>query len=231
MLGLARTNERETNSHLSTIHSSGTHLLELINNILDLSKIESGHMEVEWMDCAPHAVVQEVVKVLRVKAQERGILLDCEARTPIPETIQSDPARLRQIVTNLVGNAIKFTERGCVTVVLHMVTPGKESQLVIDVVEPAGQPAEAAEELAAEVSQNQPAIVSQLSTGNPRFHAIVKRFVARLDEQLHNMEIASEARDYETLAGLVHWLKGSGGTVGFDDFTNPPRNARAVGQR
>lgn len=104
--------------HLATISRSGNHLLGLINDLLDLSKIESGAMEMEAIPVEPAAVVYEVIKTLQVKAEEKRIDLSFKIRDALPETIQSDPARLRQIVTNLVGNAIKFTETGGVTVAL-----------------------------------------------------------------------------------------------------------------
>ncbi len=106
--------------HLNTIHSSGTHLLTLINDILDLSKVEAGGLDIEQVSCSAHVIVREVLHVLAVKAKEKGIELTYEADGAIPEFITSDPARLRQIVTNLVGNAIKFTESGGVKVVLSL---------------------------------------------------------------------------------------------------------------
>ena len=108
--------EEENRRHLETIHSSGRHLLNLINDILDLSKVEAGRIEIESIDFDPYRVVQEVVKVLGIKARDKGISLDLDIEGEIPAQIQSDPARLRQIVTNLVGNAIKFTEQGGVRV-------------------------------------------------------------------------------------------------------------------
>ncbi len=128
-------NERDVKKYLSTISSSGTHLLGLINDILDLSKVEAGHLEVERIGCAPHKIVQETMQVLVAKAQEKGLRLAFEPDGPIPETIVSDPARIRQIITNLVGNAIKFTERGQVTVVTRLLEVGQESLLAIDVID------------------------------------------------------------------------------------------------
>jgi PAS domain S-box-containing protein len=106
--------------HLDTIYASGKHLLELINDILDLSKVESGRLEAECIQCEPHRIVAEVVRVLAVRAHEKGVGLEIAAPQPLPAYIQSDPARLRQIVTNLMGNAIKFTERGTVRVTLRL---------------------------------------------------------------------------------------------------------------
>ncbi len=123
---------QDPRKYLNTIHSSGTHLLELINDVLDLSKVEAGRLEIERIPCAPHQIVREVVQVLSVKANEKGISLTWEAAGPIPEQISSDPARLRQIVTNLVGNAVKFTETGGVKVVMGM-CPGERDKFRIDV--------------------------------------------------------------------------------------------------
>ena len=127
--------EREFRKHLNTIHSSGKHLLELINDILDLSKVESGHLELEQVACEPHAIIREVIQILGSKAREKGIALDFEVESAIPESICSDPARVRQIVTNLVGNAIKFTEQGCVKVLVRLKSSGDKPQLVIAIVD------------------------------------------------------------------------------------------------
>jgi signal transduction histidine kinase/CheY-like chemotaxis protein/HPt (histidine-containing phosphotransfer) domain-containing protein len=109
----------ETHKHLEIIHSSGKHLLELINDILDLSKVESGHLEIERIRFNPYLVIQDVVRVLSGKASEKGIGLEIQIPNDVPETISGDPSRIRQIVTNLVGNAVKFTEHGGVTVTAY----------------------------------------------------------------------------------------------------------------
>ncbi len=119
--------------HLDTIHSSGKHLLELINDILDLSKVESGKLELERVRFAPHAVAHDVVQVMEVKAQEKGIALRLDLPEALPATILNDPSRLRQILTNLVGNAIKFTERGEVRVTVRLLTIEGSSRLCLDV--------------------------------------------------------------------------------------------------
>ena len=111
--------ERESSRYHDTIHSSGRHLLTLINDILDLSKVEAGHIELESGPCMPHVVAQQVIAELSGKAREKGIALVLAAAGPVPETITSDAARMRQVLLNLIGNAIKFTERGAVTVTVR----------------------------------------------------------------------------------------------------------------
>ncbi len=125
--------EQDRQRHLNTIADSGQHLLELINDVLDLSKVESGAMEVEEIPTDAPAIVNEVIKTLRVKAEEKGIYLKMDISSDLPQHIQSDPSRLRQVVTNLVGNAIKFTESGGVTVEMSHHVDGETAQLHIDV--------------------------------------------------------------------------------------------------
>ncbi|MBK6007589.1 response regulator [Ramlibacter ginsenosidimutans] len=110
--------ERESSRYLDTIHHSGRHLLGLINDILDLSKVEAGQLTVEKIACAPHEVVQGALAELALKAREKDLRLSLRLMTPVPERVQSDPARIRQVVLNLLSNAVKFTEQGSVEVVL-----------------------------------------------------------------------------------------------------------------
>jgi PAS domain S-box-containing protein len=128
-------NEAERQEYLETIHSSGQHLLELINDILDLSKIEAGKIQLELARCSPHQVISEVVNVLRVRAKQKGIALDYRWDGGIPLSITTDPTRLRQVLTNLMGNAIKFTQRGGVTVVARLIDDAKAPKLAIDVID------------------------------------------------------------------------------------------------
>ncbi len=125
--------ERESTRYLNTIHTSGKYLLELINDILDLSKVEAGRLEVEAVACAPHAIVRQAVLEQSVKAGEKGIALSFEMRRPVPAAVKSDPARLRQIMLNLLSNAIKFTHTGGVRVVLDCESAGAAGRYVIEV--------------------------------------------------------------------------------------------------
>jgi PAS domain S-box-containing protein len=111
------------------------HLLSLINDILDLSKVEAGRLDVETVDCAVHTVVHEVLDIMRVRAEQTGVKLQLEFPQAMPATLLTDPARLRQIVTNLVGNALKFTSQGSVTVRVYRGPDGDPAPLRIDVVD------------------------------------------------------------------------------------------------
>jgi len=127
----------ELASHVKTIKRNGQHLLSLINDILDLSRIESGRMVIERVRCSPAQVVAEVMSLLQVRAVEKGLALCAEMQPPLPETIETDPTRLRQILLNLVGNAVKFTETGGVRVVVRLVEGAEtdEPALAFDVVD------------------------------------------------------------------------------------------------
>jgi CheY-like chemotaxis protein len=100
------------------MRSSGQVLLALINDILDLSKIEAGHMTLEIVRFDPLTTVQDVVSLLSVRAQARGLGLQLLAAAGVSRSLMGDPSRLRQVLFNLVGNALKFTERGEVLVKL-----------------------------------------------------------------------------------------------------------------
>jgi len=97
-----------------TIRRNGRHLLGMLDDILELSQIDAGKLEVERIACCPLRVVNDVSSQMRPRALEKGLRFEVEYTTAIPESIQSDPARLRQILINLLGNAVKFTEQGSV---------------------------------------------------------------------------------------------------------------------
>ena len=127
--------EEEAQEFYETIYSSGRHLLLLIDDILDLSKIEAGQMEVECIPASPHQTISEVVSIMRVPAQEKGLQLDYNWVSDIPSTIQTDPVRLRQLLVNLVGNAIKFTEHGGVQITVDIEDADDEPEMVIEVID------------------------------------------------------------------------------------------------
>lgn len=103
----------------SIIKSSGSLLLNIINDILDFSKLESGNFTVENFNCDIEAVIQNVVRSLGVKAAEKGIKLTYEIDANVPHEIRSDPVRIEQILFNLTGNAVKFTQKGFIKILVH----------------------------------------------------------------------------------------------------------------
>jgi signal transduction histidine kinase/ActR/RegA family two-component response regulator len=101
---------------LEIVRRNGGHLLDVLNDVLDLSKIEAGRLEVERIRTSLVHIVSEIISLMRVRADEKGIALEVAFETPIPSEVLCDPTRIRQALVNLVGNAIKFTERGWVRV-------------------------------------------------------------------------------------------------------------------
>ena len=113
-LGTALTAEQH--GYLTVAKSAGEALLTVINDILDFSKIEAGKLDFEAIDFSLRDCLSEILKVLAIKAVDKKIELTCDIDAAFPDVLSGDPGRLRQIVMNLVGNAIKFTERGEVVV-------------------------------------------------------------------------------------------------------------------
>lgn len=110
----------EQRSFVETIHQCGEALFRLINDVLDLSKIEANKLELESIDFHIRALVDQVLAQFAETAQKKGIELAGLVHTAVPETLVGDPSRLREILTNLVGNAVKFTERGEVVLEVHL---------------------------------------------------------------------------------------------------------------
>ena len=108
----------DRDNYLAVIERNGQHLLTVINDILDLSKVEAGKLDVRIQRCGIISVVADVGSIMRARARERDIHLSVEYASKLPESILTDSARLRQALINLVGNAVKFTEKGSVRIVV-----------------------------------------------------------------------------------------------------------------
>ncbi len=103
---------------LSTIKRNGEFLLEIINDILDLSKIEAGKLELEQVRCRPQQIAADVLGLMQVRALSKDLNLELQVQADVPDSIETDPTRLRQILLNLISNAIKFTARGTIRLVI-----------------------------------------------------------------------------------------------------------------
>ena len=110
------------------LRRNGEHLLAIINDILDISKIEAGKLEIEHVSCSLIDVVQDVKAMMLDRAAAKDLFLNIECAAPIPEVICSDPTRLRQILINLVGNAIKFTTKGGIRLIAELADPSESSE-------------------------------------------------------------------------------------------------------
>ena len=106
---------------LQVIHRNGRHLLQLVNDLLDVSTIEKGRLKVEPVSCSPAEVLTEVVRLIEPQARAKGLDLSVAPTVSMPATIRTDPTRLRQILTNLIGNAVKFTDKGFIRVAAELI--------------------------------------------------------------------------------------------------------------
>jgi PAS domain S-box-containing protein len=121
--------DQEQKQYAQIVRSSGEALLGLLNDILDLSKIEAGKFEIDAMDFDLRASLEDIAEMLAVRAQEKGLDLALNIDHDVPAFVQGDPGRIRQILVNLVGNAVKFTEKGSVTI---SVTPERQDANLLD---------------------------------------------------------------------------------------------------
>lgn len=107
--------DEEAQRYVDTIKLSGNNLVDIINDILDLSKIEAERMDIELVPFELPVMLNQIVELLGPKAEEKGLRLELEIQDNVPELLEGDVARIRQVYTNLVSNAIKFTEKGGIT--------------------------------------------------------------------------------------------------------------------
>jgi len=145
----------EQREYVRIFRKAGSQLLDLINDILDLSKVESGHVTLEILDFDLGEVLDKTLEIMAIRAHEKGLELALRIAPDVPKALIGDPARLRQVLINLIGNAIKFTEKGEVIVRIECdpddATPGALKFAVCDT--GIGIPEEARELIFAPYSQ------------------------------------------------------------------------------
>ncbi len=120
---------------METIHRNGHHLLTIINDVLDFSRVDAGKLKLDVRPIDLREVVEEVLSLLRLQAELKGLEISSEYLGELPTVVSFDPTRLRQILTNIVGNAIKFTHRGRVLVSVRRVVVEGRAQLQFDVID------------------------------------------------------------------------------------------------
>jgi len=134
-LAIEQVRDPEVLKFVQTIDRNGRHLLDLVNDILDLSKIEAGKVEIEELPCSVDQLTGEVTSLLAGRASQQGLTLEFEKVGSVPEAVETDPMRLRQILLNIIGNAIKFTPEGSVRVQLRAARESGAIRLVFDVID------------------------------------------------------------------------------------------------
>ena len=130
---LEQESDKAKHDTLQLIHQSGRHLATLVNDILDMSKIEAGKLEADPVEVMPIKIIEDVASSMRYRAKEKGLDFSLEFDGMMPETIRTDPVRFRQILFNLTGNAIKFTETGSVTLRCRFVDQDLNPKIQIEV--------------------------------------------------------------------------------------------------
>jgi CheY-like chemotaxis protein/nitrogen-specific signal transduction histidine kinase len=123
---------REQREQLAVMRSSGEILMTIVNDMLDLSKIETGSLQLEYVDFHLVALVEDCIELFRPQAASRGLDLSLELAPDLPAYVNGDPTRVRQVLLNLVGNAMKFTEQGGVRVRVRR-EPGAAARIAVSV--------------------------------------------------------------------------------------------------
>jgi CheY-like chemotaxis protein/nitrogen-specific signal transduction histidine kinase len=189
----------EQREYVDTIRTSGDALLEIINDILDFSRIEAGRVRLESLEFSPRYVVEEAVELFAEAAANKGIELVLDVEGDVPEAVLGDPGRLRQVLINLIGNAVKFTDAGEVVVRAHrVVSTGPGVTVHFDV-------ADTGIGLTAEERARVFGVYSQIDASTTRRHGGtgLGLAIARMLTQLMGGEIGAES---EKGKGSTFWF-------------------------
>ena len=189
---------------IQTIWRNGRHLSSLVDDLLDLSKIESGKLDILKQSLKLNEIIEESMSALNIRAQEKGIFIDVKWQEDLPEDIVTDPILLRQILINIIGNAIKFTQNGGISISMSYLSGSQNSSILEFIVEDTGCgiPEDAQQKLFERFAQGDPS--TSRIFGGTGLGLILSRSLARalggdvtlLKSQLHvgtAMKISIEA--------------------------------------
>jgi len=177
-------------SHLATVLRNTEYLLQIINDILDLSKIEAGKLAVEHIECSLCEILTDVAGLVRVRSDAEGLTFDISHEGPIPTTIRTDPTRLRQILINVLGNALKFTKVGSVRLIARLDRSGEQPVMQFDVVDTGiGMVPEQVDRLFQPFTQADSSTTRRFG-GTGLGLTISKRLVTMLDGDIHVVDTA-----------------------------------------
>ncbi|MCR9233556.1 MAG: PAS domain S-box protein [bacterium] len=173
------TSPRKRDQAVNTIQEAGNHLLTVINDILDLSKIEAQKVQLDYTTTQVFHILDHIESLLRPPATEKGVEMVTRIQNPIPDLIKSDPTRLRQILMNLVGNAVKFTEQGQIQLIVELSQQGETAFLQFDIQDTGpGMSSTQAEKIFNAFSQADTSVTRQ--HGGTGLGLVISRKLARL---------------------------------------------------
>ncbi|MGE5431552.1 MAG: sensor histidine kinase [Syntrophomonadaceae bacterium] len=130
--------KEELKGFISKARSAAESLLDIINNILDISKIEAGRMELDCVDFSLREVLEETVSMVYALANEKGLVINCHLGSDVPLILLGDPVRLRQVFSNLIGNAIKFSSHGEIEVDIELKEITDDTAVILSIIKDEG---------------------------------------------------------------------------------------------
>ncbi len=173
--------DAETREYAQTIHQSGKHLLSVVNDMLDVAKIEAGHMTLEPVVVRIRALLNEVAMLHTSSAAQKGLTLHTLLEDDLPEHMCTDPTRLRQVINNLLSNAVKFTTKGEVTLSARWI----DGHLVVGVRDTGAGIAPHVQEVVFERFRQATSFVTREHGGTGLGLALVREFIKLMGGQLH----------------------------------------------
>jgi signal transduction histidine kinase len=171
----------ETREFAQTIHQSGKHLLSVVNDMLDVAKIEAGHMTLEPVVTDIRALLNEVALLHTNSADQKGLVLHTLLENDLPERMCTDPTRLRQVINNLLSNAVKFTTKGEVTLSARWI----DQKLVVGVRDTGAGIAPHVQEVVFERFRQATSFVTREHGGTGLGLALVREFIKLMGGELH----------------------------------------------